>query len=562
MRTLYVHLRWFFFMAGLFFSFLLLSLFVSFSNCILYFSFPIFSSSSLNLDLSFTLDYISLWFLTVIIVISMIISVYSYFYMSPYRKSIYFLWTIILFVFSILLVVRISNLFFIMLGWDGLGLVSFFLIVYYQNQSSIVSGVFTLLINRLGDCFFLVSIVFFYYFSSDLFVHTSNVLPRIVLIVLLLTFITKRALFPFSSWLPMAIAAPTPISALVHSSTLVTSGLFLMVRYSYYLYSSYSLIKLFLLVRVFTSFYAGLNTLFEKDLKKLIALSTLRHLGFIGLSFSSGLLSLAYFHMLSHALFKSLLFMTIGDIIINLSHSQDIRYLSSGYSLTPFSSSLMLVPIINLLGLPSLVGFFSKDLVLEMLNYSFFSGFVLTISLINVFFTFYYRFQLFYYSFSLNKTLPYNNFNSPLFLHSFLMALLSILTLLAGKFFIVYLFPSMFYVVVPVFLKFFPSFLLVLFIGFIFLFLKLFVFFNPKVRYYFSTIIFLSEVRFKVSSLTYFLSFSSIIKRYEIGFIRSLVNTLPSVITYSVARVLFSGSLINPLLISLFSLFILLIFLF
>jgi NADH-ubiquinone oxidoreductase chain 5 len=112
-------------------------------------------------------------------------------------------------------------------------------------------------------------------------------------------------------------APPTPISALVHSSTLVTSGLYLMIRHSYLLYSSPLFLKLLIVLRVFTSFYAGLNSIFETDFKKLIALSTLRHLDLIHLSF---------FHMLTHALFKSLLFITIGDIIINLNHSQDTRY--------------------------------------------------------------------------------------------------------------------------------------------------------------------------------------------------------------------------------------------
>jgi len=107
--------------------------------------------------------------------------------------------------------------------------------------------------------------------------------------------------------LPIAIAAPTPISALVHSSTLVTSGLFLMIKYRYLIYSSSYLCSFLLTFSLFTSFYAGFNTVFEKDLKKLIALSTLRHLGFIGMSFSLGLLSLSFFHLLSHALFKSLL---------------------------------------------------------------------------------------------------------------------------------------------------------------------------------------------------------------------------------------------------------------
>src|SRR5574343_206212 len=163
----------------------------------------------------------------------------------------------------------------------------------------------------------------------------------------------------------MAMAAPTPISALVHSSTLVTSGLYLIMRFSYILYSQPYLINILLLLCIFTSFYARLNTIFEIDMKKLIALSTLRHLGFIGIAFSVGLLHLRFFHLLVHALFKSLLFMTIGHIITNINHSQDIRYLSKGAIYTPFSSIIINVSLLNLLGMNIIRGFFSKDLVLE-----------------------------------------------------------------------------------------------------------------------------------------------------------------------------------------------------
>lgn len=182
------------------------------------------------------------------------------------------------------------------------------------------------------------------------------------------------------------MAAPTPISALVHSSTLVTAGLYLIMRYSYVLYSSYEAIKVLIVVSIFTSFYAGMNAIFEVDLKKLIALSTLSHLGFIGLAFSVGLVQLAFFHILTHALFKSLLFMTMGDIMINLNHSQDIRYLSAGMAYTPVSCSIMYISLFNLLGLPNVRGFFSKDLVLEMANYSNASSLLLFFLFFNIFF--------------------------------------------------------------------------------------------------------------------------------------------------------------------------------
>lgn len=260
----------------------------------------------------------------------------------------------------------------------------------------------------------------------------------------------------------MAIAAPTPISALVHSSTLVTSGLFLIMKYSYILYSSSYLIEVLLVLCIFTSFYAGINTLFEKDFKKLIALSTLSHLGFIGIAFSLGLLNLSFFHLLTHALFKSVLFMAIGEVIVNLRHSQDMRYLSSGSSYTPFSCFIINISILNLLGFPRLSGFWSKDLILESLNYTNCRFLLFYLSLFNLLFTFYYSFQLFYYSFQLSKARPYLLSSPMLFLHSFLVSLLSSFSLAFG-----YLFLDLFlctsHPVVPFTLKVYPLLLIFLF---------------------------------------------------------------------------------------------------
>jgi NADH-ubiquinone oxidoreductase chain 5 len=226
--------------------------------------------------------------------------------------------------------------------------------------------------------------------------------------------------------LPIAIAAPTPISALVHSSTLVTAGLYLIMRFSFIIYSSVSIIKILLILSIFTSFYAGLNAIFEIDMKKLIALSTLSHLGFIGMAFSCGLLYLSFFHLLVHALFKSVLFIAIGDIITNVFHSQDIRFLSSGYNYTPSSFFVIIVSFLNLLGFPSIRGFFSKDLVLESLNYTPSSFFVVCLVYFNLFFTYYYTFQLFYYSFRSLKFSPLTLVHPATFTHSFLLVAMGV----------------------------------------------------------------------------------------------------------------------------------------
>ena len=502
---------------------LLASFFVSFFGS-LYISWSFLSSFPLTLEISFYFDCFSSWFLSVVLLISSLIIVYSYFYIRPYHKSYYFLVLTSLFVLSMCLVISMSNLFFIMLGWDGLGLVSFFLIVYYQNQSSIFSGLFTLLINRFGDGLFLCSISIYFLCFFDFFIFSSNLGPFLCLVFIVLTFITKSAIYPFSPWLPMAIAAPTPISALVHSSTLVTSGLFLMIKFSYIIYSSYLCCIVLLSLSLFTSFYAGLNTVFEKDLKKLIALSTLSHLGFIGMSFSLGFLTLSFFHLLSHALFKSLLFMSIGDIIINLGHSQDIRFLSSGSLYTPFSVYVMYTPLLNLIGFPSLAGFFSKDLILESCNYGLIGSFLYFILLLNVVFTYYYRFQLFYYSFSYNKFSPYSCFNSPLLIHSFLLSLLGICSLFFGYFFLSFISSWSFFVTVPFSVKFFPMFVLFTFIIILRFSLSLFTSHSQILNTYFSTILFLYYFITKVSSYFYYSLAFEFVKTIETGCLNSFIN--------------------------------------
>lgn len=394
---------------------------------------------------------------------------------------------------------------------------SFFLIVYYQNSTSITSGVFTLLINRVGDCFFLVTIVLFFYRYSDFFTNASMHGSVFLVVFMALTFITKSALYPFSPWLPLAMAAPTPISALVHSSTLVTAGLFLMMRYSYILYSSYEVMKFLIVASIFTSFYAGMNAIFETDLKKLIALSTLSHLGFIGLAFSVGLVHLAFFHLLTHALFKSLLFMTIGDIMVNLNHSQDVRYLSSGMQYTPVSCMVMYVALFNLLGLPNLGGFFSKDLVLEMLNYSQVSFVFIFFLFINVGFTYFYTYQLFYYSFQRNKLVPYQNFHRLAVLHVLLMSFIALSTLIYGYYFLQRVYFSVVFYPIPSLIKFSPVVLNALMFLRLLLFGKQVTVRNPVLHYYFSNIMYLSNILLTTSSNFYYTVLFPAVQSVELG---------------------------------------------
>jgi len=188
-----------------------------------------------------------------------------------------------------LILINFDDLLFVMLGWDGLGVVSFFLIIFYQSPVRLFSGVFTFFMNRVGDGLFIGRIILLGYSCSFLGYYGSP-LSSGGSALLIAALMTKSALFPFSPWLPAAIAAPTPISSLVHSSTLVTAGLYLMLRHTQFMYAEtwVSISAFLLLVGLFTSLYAGLRCLCEVDLKKVVALSTLSHLGFIAAAIGLG----------------------------------------------------------------------------------------------------------------------------------------------------------------------------------------------------------------------------------------------------------------------------------
>jgi NADH-ubiquinone oxidoreductase chain 5 len=221
---------------------------------------------------------------------------------------------------------------------------------------------------------------------------------KIVALLIVFAAITKRAQIPFSSWLPAAIAAPTPVSALVHSSTLVTAGVYLLIRFNLLFIETF-LRKFLLLISGLTMFIAGLGANFEFDLKKIIALSTLSQLGLIIRILSLGFFKLAFFHLLTHALFKALLFICAGVVIHNIKNSQDIRDIGRLVFHMPLTLSCLNIANLALCGLPFLSGFYSKDLILErvlILDLGMFSTFLFFFS---TGLTVRYSLRLFYYSF-------------------------------------------------------------------------------------------------------------------------------------------------------------------
>nr|UYL27204.1 NADH dehydrogenase subunit 5 [Alectorobius amblus] len=324
--------------------------------------------SNFEFKIYFFFDWMSLMFISVVLFISGMVIFYSNMYMSAVVNKKFFLYGVLLFVTSMILMILSTNLFMILLGWDGLGLVSYFLVIFYQNYKSDVAGMITILSNRIGDIMILLSFIFLLSFGNlDFFLIYK--IYWICGYMLIIAAMTKSAQIPFSAWLPAAMAAPTPVSSLVHSSTLVTAGVYLMIRLELFMsIEGYS--KFLLFFSVLTMMMAGFGALVETDLKKIIALSTLSQLGLMMMILSVGKVDLSFFHLLTHALFKAMLFLCAGFMIHGSFGSQDIRFMGSFYWSNPVIGVAFSLANMSLFGIPFLSGFYSKDLILEYMYMS------------------------------------------------------------------------------------------------------------------------------------------------------------------------------------------------
>lgn len=353
--------------------------------------------NSTPIKINLILDPAGLFYSSVVLFISANVIQFSKFYMvnDPFINR--FTVLVILFIISINLLIFIPHFIILLIGWDGLGITSFILVIYYQNPKSLAAGIITALINRIGDVIILIAIALTLNQGHWSIIHiweTPFIYPQIIAITL--AAITKRAQMPFSRWLPAAIAAPTPVSALVHSSTLVTAGVFLLIRFYPFL-STLPVFHFFLLFfAVRTILMAGIRARTECDIKKIIALSTLRQLGMIITSLGLGMPTIALFHIITHALFKALLFICAGEVIALHGHGQDLRWLGNLTSQIPVASSCILIANSALCGLPFMAGFYSKDLIMELILVNNYNILIIILSFVAVGFTSFYtaRFRL------------------------------------------------------------------------------------------------------------------------------------------------------------------------
>lgn len=341
-------------------------------------------------------DRIRLRFLAVVFLISGRVMFYRHEYIAHEESKNSFAFIVFLFVMSIIFLIIRPSLIRVILGWDGLGLVSFLLVIYYQNYKSYRAGMITCLSNRIGDRAILISIGWFLITGSLDFIYYLRERREEMKIArgfIILAAITKRAQIPFSAWLPAAIAAPTPVSALVHSSTLVTAGVYLLIRF-FPAFSLSEMKNLLFIIGSLTIIISRLGALYETDLKKVIALSTLRQLGLMMMSLRIGFYILSFFHLLTHALFKACLFLCAGRMIHLYEGSQDVRNLRVVTRYIPTTSSCLVVCSLALGGRPFLAAFYSKDKIIEEAFRGGYNVFCLVMLFISVLLTIIYRFRL------------------------------------------------------------------------------------------------------------------------------------------------------------------------
>ena len=330
-------------------------------------SWKLVAKNRFNIEFLLLFDLISILFLIAVLIITFSVILFRYSYMENEKFFNRFHWLIFLFVCSILLLICSQNFISLLFGWDGLGISSYLLVIYYNSRITYNSGIVTALSNRVGDALILILISLLFSVGSWNSVWIKFYFEiKYIRLLLIFSACTKRAQVPFRAWLPAAIAAPTPVSALVHSSTLVTAGVYLLIRHSWII-ECFSCSKLLLVIGVLTIIGARVSALFEKDIKKVVALSTLRQLGVIIISLGINLPITAILHLLIHAFFKAIIFIRVGQIIHNFNNFQLLRFTGGSFIRRPFLLITFISASVSLRGVPFAAAFFSKEPIINML---------------------------------------------------------------------------------------------------------------------------------------------------------------------------------------------------
>jgi len=378
-------------------------------------------SESLNVSWAFHFDSLTVSMLIPVLVVSSLVHVYSIGYMSHDPHNQRFFSYLSLFTFMMIILVTANNFLLMFVGWEGVGVCSYLLISFWftriaANQSSMSA----FLTNRVGDCFFTIgmftilwsfgNIEYSTVFSLAPFVNLDIV--TIIGICLFIGAMAKSSQVGLHVWLPMAMEGPTPVSALIHAATMVTAGVYLLMRASPLLEYSSTVLMLCLWLGAITTVFSSLIGLFQQDIKKVIAYSTMSQLGMMVIAVGLSSYNVALFHLVNHAFYKALLFLGAGAVIHAVADNQDFRKYGGLRPFLPLTYSVMLIASLSLVAFPFMTGFYSKDFILESAYGQFyFSGTVVYyIATIGAMFTTLYSVKVLYLTFLTNPNGPLVNY--------------------------------------------------------------------------------------------------------------------------------------------------------